>query len=165
MVKRGVRTTPCAPSLSLPTSNCGLTMSEVASGAAERRSAGSTRVKEMKDRSIRQCWGWRHVLGMKVANIGAVFYFDARVALESPDELAVSDVNGYDAARSVSKQDVGDPPVDAPASRQRFPDCGARSPRISRAPASFVRAARRSLGWIHGRLAEPGRDPFAAQVW
>src|SRR5699024_8141996 len=46
------RTTPPAPRRSLPTSNCGLTISSrSASSAAAATSAGSTRVREMKDGS------------------------------------------------------------------------------------------------------------------
>src|SRR5699024_4037574 len=49
---RGSRTTPPWPRRSLPTSNCGLTMSSrSASWWAARIRAGSTRVREMKDRS------------------------------------------------------------------------------------------------------------------
>ncbi len=48
----GLRTTPPLPRRSLPTSNCGLTIStRSASGAAQRTSAGSTRPSGMKDRS------------------------------------------------------------------------------------------------------------------
>ena len=47
-----IRTTPPAPTRSLPTSNCGLTMStKSASGLAHATRAGSTSAREMKDRS------------------------------------------------------------------------------------------------------------------
>src|SRR5262249_54766431 len=48
----GSRTTPPAPTRSLPTSNCGLTSStKSASGVAQATSAGSTSSSEIKDRS------------------------------------------------------------------------------------------------------------------
>ncbi len=76
-----LRTTPPLPSRSLPTSNCGLTIStKSASGAAQRTSAGSTRPSGMNDRSptTRSTGPAVDRLQRQLAHVGAVLDGDPR---------------------------------------------------------------------------------------
>ena len=138
----GSRTTPPAPTRSLPTSNCGLTISTRSpSGVGARRPARAAPARsEMKDRSpTTRSTGPPIGSGVELADVGAVEHGDPLVAAQRPGQLAVADVDGDHLARRRARSSTSvKPPVEAPASRQRRPvDRQARGSNAASAPASL----------------------------
>src|SRR6516162_4928011 len=134
----GSRTTPPAPTRSLPTSNCGLTSStKSASGLAQATSAGSTSSSEIKDRSAvtrsgggATCSGrnWRTLTRSTTVTRSSVR--NAQASCPYPTSTATTWLAPARSRTSVK------PPVEAPASRHLRPATRS-SLKAASAPASF----------------------------
>ncbi|SKU53842.1 Uncharacterised protein [Mycobacteroides abscessus subsp. abscessus] len=136
----GSRTTPPAPTSSLPTSNWGLTMGRMsASGPAQAMRASSTSASEMNDRSLTMSCAVPPInSGVRVRT-----FVRSRTVTRSSDCSDQASwpypTSAATTSRAPDRSNTSvNPPVEAPASRHRLPStespCG---PKTSRAPRSL----------------------------
>ena len=105
------RTTPPLPTLSLPTSNCGLTISARSPSArVTPSSASSTSPREMNDRSpTTRSTGPPTSSGVSSRMLVRSCTTTRSSLLQRPGQLAVADVDRDHLGRTVAQQHVGEP--------------------------------------------------------
>ena len=104
------RTTPPLPTRSLPTSNCGFTISASSPSSRVTDSSGVEHQRERDEGQVADHEVDRLAddVERQLADVGAVVHLDPVVALQRPGELAVADVDRDDLARTRPQQDVGE---------------------------------------------------------
>ena len=148
----GSRTTPPAPTRSLPTSNCGLTISARSpSGAVQAASAGSTSRSEMKDRSATvSATAPPMASGVRVRTLVRSSTRHPVVGAQRPGELPVAHVDGDD--------------LDGPGAQQHVGETAGGRAGVQAAPPDDGQPVRRERGQRTGQLVTAARHVLGGRV-
>ena len=152
--RRGrARSRPCRPGRGPPRTAASPAARGRRRACVQRASAGATVTSEMNERSATvRSTGAAEVVGLEVADVGALAHGDARVVAQRPGELAAADVDRVDVRGAGLEQAVGEPAgrragVEGPTARARRPRSARARRRASRRRGTRSGAGRRS-SWI-----------------